>query len=157
MVVNTLEQRWESGPAIDLQKMPILAKKKNHFFRWSSVWSWRLCKQVKLPNLGHRKPARMNWKANAPKTSHFLVRILVQRHNWAIFLRKKSKERPLQLMAIVIRPCWMTFCLQKLKRRILATFGFKRAALRATQPKLRTMFCALFLQDRIISRRADGV
>ena len=27
MVVYTLEQRWETGPAIDLQKMTILAKK----------------------------------------------------------------------------------------------------------------------------------
>ena len=28
MVVYTLEQRWESGPAIDLQKMQIVAKTK---------------------------------------------------------------------------------------------------------------------------------
>ena len=45
---------------------------------------------------------------------------------------------------MAIRPCWTNFCLQKLKRRILATFGFKRTALRATQPHL--MFCALFLK-----------
>ena len=36
--------------------------------------------------------------------------------------------------------------IQKLKRRILATFGFNRTALRATQPKLNSMFCALFLK-----------
>ena len=30
----------------------------------------------------------------------------------------------------------MNFCSQKLKTRILATFGFNRTALRATQPKL---------------------
>ena len=30
-----------SRPAIDLQKMPILPK-KNHLFRWSSFWSWRI-------------------------------------------------------------------------------------------------------------------
>ena len=35
---------------------------------------------------------------------------------------------------------------QKLKRSILATFGFNRKTLRATQPKLHTMFCALFLK-----------
>ena len=52
-----------------------------HLFRWSSFWSWRVCKQAKL---GHRKPERIH----SPKTSLFLVRILVQRHNWAIFLRK---------------------------------------------------------------------
>ena len=39
--------------------------KENHLFRWS-----------------------IHWKADTPKTSHCLVQILVQRHNWAIFLRK---------------------------------------------------------------------
>ena len=47
---------------------------KKHLFRWNSFWSWRVWKQAKLSHLGHRK-------ADAPKTSHFLVRILVQRHN----------------------------------------------------------------------------
>ena len=48
--------------------MPILAKKK--LFRWSSFWSWRVCKQAKLSLSGHRKPSRIHWKANAPKTNH---------------------------------------------------------------------------------------
>ena len=69
-----------SGPAIDLQKMQILAKKK-HLFRWSSFWSWQVCKQSKLWYLLHRKPARIYWNADAPKTSPCLVRILLQRHN----------------------------------------------------------------------------
>ena len=51
-----------SGPAIDLQKMPIL-EKKNHLFRWSSFWSLRVCKRAKFSHLGHRKPARIHWKA----------------------------------------------------------------------------------------------
>ena len=38
------------------------------------------------------KPARIHWKADAPKTSHCLVRILVQRHNRAIFLRKWERR-----------------------------------------------------------------
>ena len=80
-----------SGPAIDLQNMPILAKKK-HLFRWSSFWSWRVCKQTKLSHLGHRKPLRIHWKADAPKTSYCLVRISVQRHNWVIFLRKWARS-----------------------------------------------------------------
>ena len=63
-----------SRPAIDLQKMPILAK-KNHLFRWTPFWSWRVCKQAKLLHLGHRKPAHIHLKAKTPKTSHFLVRI----------------------------------------------------------------------------------
>ena len=40
--------------------------KKDHLFRWSSFWSWRVCKQAKLWHLGHRK-------ADASKTSHCLV------------------------------------------------------------------------------------
>ena len=101
--------------------MPILAK-KNLVFRWSSFgcvyawttqgniatdrltedadfgkqiisfWSWRVCKQAKLSHLGYRKPAHIHWKADAPKTSHCLVWILVQRHNWVIFLRKSAKR-----------------------------------------------------------------
>ena len=52
-----------SGPEIDLQKMPILAQ-QNHLFRWSSFWFWWVCKQAKLPHLGHRKTAHIHWKAN---------------------------------------------------------------------------------------------
>ena len=69
-----------SGSAIELQETPILAK-QNQLFRWSSCWSWRVCKQAKLSHLGHRKPSDIHWKADAPKTSHCLVRILVLRHN----------------------------------------------------------------------------
>ena len=104
-----------SGSAIDLQKMPISAKKK------SSFWSWHICKQTKLSHLEHRKPARIHWKFDAPKTSHCLVRILVQSHDGAIFLRQ-----------------WRRSCSQKLKRRILAKFGFNR--------KLHSIFYALFLK-----------
>ena len=56
-----------------------------------------------------------------------------------------SKEKPLQSMAIVIGPCWTNFCSQKLKSRILATFGFKCSG-RRYMPKLHSMFCALFLK-----------
>ena len=53
-----------------------------------------------------------------------------------------SKKRPLQSMAIVIGPCWTNFRSQKLKRRILATYGFNRT-------KLHSMFCALFLKNAL--------
>ena len=62
---------------------------KNHLFRWCSFWSWRVCK---FSHLGHIKPAPIHWKADAPKTGHCWVRILVQRHNWAIFLRKWARR-----------------------------------------------------------------
>ena len=75
-----------SGPAIDIQKMPILAKIKNYLFRWSSC---KACKQAKLSHLGHRKSAGIHWKADAPKTNHCLVQ---RHHNWAIFLRKLARK-----------------------------------------------------------------
>ena len=118
--------------AVDLQKMPILAK-KIHLFRWSSFWSWRLCKQVKLLHLVHRKPARIHWKANTPKTSHYLVRILVQRHNWAIFLRKCDRYR------VMLNEC------------LFPKIEFVPPG-EATLDVLRPVF-----EDRIISHRADVV
>ena len=62
-----------------------------------------------------------------------------------------SKERPLQLIAIIIGPCRTNFSLQKLKRRMLATFDFNRTALRATQPRLHSMFCVLFLKIALLA------
>ena len=52
------------------------------------------------------------------------------------FPSKLSKAWPLEPIAIIIGPFGMNFCSQKVKRIILATFGFSRIALRATQPKL---------------------
>ena len=83
-----------SGPAIDLQKMPILAKK--------IIFS---------------------------DEAHFDLAGYVNKQNYRIS------------MAILVN-----FCSQELKRRILATFVFNRTALRATQPKLHSMLCALFLK-----------
>ena len=53
--------------------------KNNHLFRWRSFWSRRVCKQ-----------AHIHWKADAAKTSHCLLRIFVQRYNWAIFIRYRA-------------------------------------------------------------------
>ena len=154
MVVYTLEQRWEILRQIDLQKMPILAKKKKKSFFQVKL----ILILAKLSSLKHRKHSRIHWKADAHKTSHCLVRSLVQRHNWAIFLPKLTRRgRPLQSMAIVIVPFWMNFCSQKLKRSILTIFGFNRTALRATQPRLHLMFYALFLKIALLSRIADVV
>ena len=50
----------ESGPAIELQKMPILAKKKNHLFEMMLILILSgVCKEAKLSHLGHRKSARI--------------------------------------------------------------------------------------------------
>ena len=39
---------WTMLGNIPILLFTILAKKKNHLFRWSSFWSWRVCKQAKL-------------------------------------------------------------------------------------------------------------
>ena len=143
MVLSTLEQRWEILRQIELQNMPIL--KKNHLFRWSSFWSWRVCKQAKLSLLGHRKLERIHWKADAPKTSHCLVRILILRHNWAIFLRKRANGGRYSQWRLLSGYVERIFS-QKMWRRILATFGSNMTPLCATQRKLHSMFCALFLK-----------
>ena len=43
----------------------------------------------------------------------------------------------------------MNFCSQKLKWRILAIFAFNKTALRTTQLKLHSMYCALFLKTAL--------
>ena len=76
-----------SGPSIDLQKTTILAKK--------IIFSYEA--NFDLGEYVNKQKYRI-WdtenlhayieKPTHPKTSHCLVRILVQRYNWAIFLRK---------------------------------------------------------------------
>ena len=138
-------------------------QKKSHLFRWSSFWSWRVCKQAKLSHLGHRKSARINWKADAPKPSYCLVLILVQRYNWAIFSSKINKEWSLRSRAIVTvkgdryRAMLNEFLFTKIEEQVIGNIWFQQdGALchtaKATLNVLRPVF-----EDRIISRRADVV
>ena len=83
MVVYMIEQRWVVGLRSTYRRSRFW--QKNHLLRWSWFWFWQVCKQAKLSHLGHRKPLRIHWKVKALKTSHRLVCILVQRHNWTIF------------------------------------------------------------------------
>ena len=47
---------------------------------------------VNKPNCRIWVTENTHWKADTPKTGHCLVRILVQRYNWAIFLRKWARR-----------------------------------------------------------------
>ena len=97
--------------------------KKNHLFRWSLFWSWRLFKQEKLSYSGHRKPARIHWKADAPTTSRWQGEaVTVNGDRYQVMLN------------------------EFLFTKNLSGGYFNRAALSATQPKLQSMFCALFLK-----------
>ena len=158
MLERDLERDWttlRSGPAINLQKMPILAK-KNNLFRWSSFWSWRVFKQAKLSHLRHWKPARIHWKADAPKTSHCLLGILVQRHNWAIFLRKWARRGRYSqwrsLSGHIERMFVHTNWREGYWQHLVSTGRRYVLTAEATLDILRPVF-----EDRIISHRADDV
>ena len=89
MVMYMLEQRWEVGLRSTYRRCRFWQKK----LIFSDEAHFDLGVYVnKLSHLRHRKTARMHWKADAPKTSHYLVRILVQKHNWNIFLRKWARR-----------------------------------------------------------------
>ena len=92
-----------SGPAIDLRKMPILEIK----IIFSDETHFDLGGYVNKQNC-------CIWATENP-------------HAYIAFFSKMNKER-----TFVIGPCWTNFSSQKLKRRILVTFGFNRTALRAT-------------------------
>ena len=59
MPVYTLEQRWEILRQIDVQEMPILAKKKIIFSDEAHFDLGGFVNKQKLSHLGHRKPVRI--------------------------------------------------------------------------------------------------
>ena len=94
--------------------------------------------------MAQKNPHAYIEKPTAPKTSHCLVRIFVQRHNWTIFFFENELEEAVTVNGDRYRAMLNEFLFTKIKEK--ATFGFNRTALRATPPKLHLMFCALFLK-----------
>ena len=78
----------------------------NHLFRWSSFWSWRVCKQAKLSHLGHRKPAPHTLKSPRTQNESLSGADFGPEAQLGHFFSKMSKEIPLQSMAIVIGGYW---------------------------------------------------
>ena len=131
-----------SGPAIDLQKLPILANKSSF--------------QAKLSLLEHSKTVLIHWKVDAKRTSHCLVRILVQRHNWSIFLRKWTGEA-VTVNGDHYRAMLNELLFTKIKKEDIGNIWFQQDGTiwhtaEATLDVLRTVF-----EDHIINRRADFV
>ena len=124
---------------------------KNHLFRWRSLGALRVYKQAKLPNLGHRKPPRIRWKDDAPKTSHCLVRIFIQRHNWIIFLGKWARSgcySQWQSLSGHVERISFT----KIEEEDIGNIWFQQDG-----AMFHTAEVTLDVQDRIISPRADVV
>ena len=109
-----------------------------------------------MSHLGHRKPTRIHWNPDAPKTSHCLVRTLVQRHNWDIFLRKLAmRGRYSQwrlLSGHVERILFIKIEEEDIGNMWFQQDGATCHTVEATLDVLRSVF-----EDRIISRRADVV
>ena len=66
MVMYMLEQRFAKWACDRLKEYADFGK-KNHLFRWSSFWSWRVCKQAKLSHLGTENPHAYSEKPTHPK------------------------------------------------------------------------------------------
>ena len=94
-----------------------------------------------MSRLGHRKPASTHWKADAPKTSHYLMRILVQRNNWVIFIWKWARRGRYSQRRSLSSHLWT-----KIEEEDIGNIWFDQDGISALQPKLHSMFCALFLK-----------
>ena len=155
MVVYTLELGFAKCVCDRLTEDTDFGK-KIHLFRWSSFWSRRVCKQPKFSHLGHKKPARVYWKTDAPKTSHCLLRVLVQRHYWAIFLQKWARRGHYsQWWSLSGHVKRLLFT--KIEEEDIGNIWFQQYG--ATSHKAETTLDVLrpVFEDRIISRRADVV
>ena len=139
MVVYTLEQRWEVGLRSTCRRCRFWQKESSFHMKFILI----LANFQNCRIWGTEKPHAYIEKPTHPK------RVSVWCGFWSggiigNFSSKMSKERQLQSMAIVIGPCWTNFCSQKFKRRILATFGFNRTALRANSQSYTRCFAPCF-------------
>ena len=109
-----------------------------------------------LLHLGHRKPARIHWKADAPKTSYCLVRIWSRGIIGPFFFENEQGE------AVTVnfercRAMLNEYLFTKIEEENIGSIWFQQdgATLHtaeATLDVLRPVF-----EDRIISRRTDVV
>ena len=116
----TLEQRGEVGLQSTYRRCRFWQKKKSYL-------------QVKLILILAGNPLAYSEKPTHPK------QITVWRGFWfrgiiGPFFFENEQGEAVTLNGDRYRAMLNEFCLQKLKRRILATFGVNRTALRATQP-----------------------
>ena len=158
MVVYTLEQRWEILQHYfeNYGNVAECVRKLRTDFRWSSFGSWQVYKQAKLSHLGHRKSARIHWKAYALKSSHCLVQILFQRHNWAIFF-ENEQGNTVTVNGDRYRAMLNEFLFTKIEEEDIGNIWFQQYGAtchttEATLDVLRPVF-----EDHIISRRTDVV
>ena len=125
--------------------------KKKSFFQMKLILILASMETRKIVAFGAQKSARIHWKADAPKTSHYLVWILIQRHNWDIFLRKWADNGD-RYRAILNE-----FLFTKIEEEDIGKIWFQQDG--ATCHTAETTLDVLrpIFEDRIISRRDDVV
>ena len=119
---------------------------KNHLYRWSSFWS---CWYVNKQNCHIWAPENLHTYIEKPTNAK---RVTACCRFWSrditgLFFFENKQGEAVTVNGDRCRAMLYEFLFsQKLKRRILATFDFNRTALCTTQPKLHSMFCALFFK-----------
>ena len=133
-----------SALCFDLQKMPILKKKiifsyEAHFDLGGYI------KKQNCPIWGTENPHASIEKPSHPKRVTVWCGFSSRGIIGPYFFENEQRE------PVTVNGDHYQAILNTLKRRILATFGFNRTALRAPQPKLYSMFCALFLKIALLA------
>ena len=100
-------------------------------YDWTTLGNIATDQLTEDADFGKNNHIFIYWKADAPKTSHCWCRSIIGQ-----FFFENDQGKAVTVNGDRYR----------LKRRILATFGFNRTGLRATQPKLHSLFCDLFLK-----------
>ena len=108
----------------DLQKMPILAKKKKKtFFQMKLILSLADMQTSKIVAFGAQKTRIHTLKCRCTQNESLFLADFVQSHNWVIFLRKWARRGRYSQWRSLSRNIETNFCSQKLKRRILTIFA----------------------------------
>ena len=115
-----------SGPTIDLQNMPILAKKLS--FQMKLILILAGMETSKIVPFGAQKTRTHTLKSRRTQNETLFGAEFGLEAKLVHFYSQMRTEWPLQSMAIVIGPCCTNFCSQKLRRKIWTIFGFKRTA-----------------------------
>ena len=134
-----------SGPAIELQKIRILAKKI--IFSDEAYLDLGGYVNKKIVAFGAHKTRTHT--ANATKTSHCLVRIFVQRHNWVIFLPTVNGDR--------YRAMFNEFLFTKIEEEDIGNIWFQQDGITCHTAEATLDVLSPVFEGRIISRRAHVV
>ena len=130
--------------------------KKNHLFRWTSFWSRRACKQAKLSHLGHRKPARIHWKADAPK------RVTVWCGIWSrgiilSFFFENEQGKTVTVNGDCYRAMLNEFLFTKTEEEDIGNIWFQQDGTTCQTAETTLDVLNIVFEDRISSRWADVV